>query len=208
MAAPEAELASAGELRAEAQAVAAQADGPEPTSEAVAWEDAHTVQEAIAELLTATELSNCSVRKFRRQVASHLGLGKKGLETKAELVNAMIKDSVQKVSKQPETPAQRMAKIVEDLGAEKPGAKQFVYFGTLSRLLPETLAADDHKDITGMDREAIGECVRKAFDDPLPPAAKAAALEQEITAMGAVHVQELAAEDLEDSEVLVNAQAV
>ena len=167
--------AQSGGPPAQAQAVSAQAapgpaQGGVPQTAATSWDDAPKVQAAIHELLASVDHSHCSVRKFRRLVASHLGYGKKGLEDKAELVNALIKESMDKAAKQPETPAQRMAKIIEDLGQENKGAKQYVYLVTLSRVLPDTLAQGNLKDVTGMDRESVGECVRKAFDDPLHPA--------------------------------------
>ena len=143
----------------------AQAQVPDAVRELVT-----KVQAAIDELLAATELANCSIRKFRRQIASHLGLGKKGLEEKAELVNAMIQESVKKFAKQQETPAQRIAEIIEGAGKESKGAKQYVYLVTFSHLLPTTLAAGDFKDIANIGRDEIAECVRKAFDDPLPAA--------------------------------------
>jgi hypothetical protein len=82
---------------------------------------------------------------------------------RAQVVPAQAAAAAQQ---QPETPAQRFAKIIEDLGEEKRGAKQYVYMCTLARALAETLAAGELKDVTGMKREEIGECVQKAFDDP------------------------------------------
>ncbi len=134
-------------------------------------EDASKVQAAIDELLQTVNCQTVTIRKFRRQVASHLGLGKKGLEAQAESVNAMIKSTLAKQSCSQETPAQQMAKLLQELGEEDRTAKQYVYLCTLSRILPETLEASDLKDVSSMTREEVGECVRKAFDDPLMPEA-------------------------------------
>ena len=76
------------------------------------------VEAAIRDLLATMELSGCSIRKFRYQVAANLGLGEHGLEDEAEKVNAMIKRAVEELPKQPETPAQRMANIIADLCPE------------------------------------------------------------------------------------------
>ena len=60
-----------------------------------------------------------------------------------------------------------MATIVEDLGQELSSQKSVAHFLTLSRVLPETLAATDLRDITTMSREEVATCVRKAFDEPM-----------------------------------------
>ena len=46
-----------------------------------------------------------------------------------------------------------------------------IYLATLSHVLPEMFAATDLRDISGMTREEVADCVRAAFDDPLPPEA-------------------------------------
>ena len=72
--------AQAGGPSAQAQAVSAQAapgpaQGGVPQTAATSWDDAPKVQAAIHELLASVDHSHCSVRKFRRLVASHLGYG-------------------------------------------------------------------------------------------------------------------------------------
>ena len=77
-------------------------------------------------------------------LARHLGLGKKGLEDTAEDGNTWIQDAVDfKAQLSTQTAAQRMAAIVEDLGQELSSQKSVAHFLTLSRVLPETLAATD-----------------------------------------------------------------
>ena len=135
-----------------------------------AWEDAAKVEAAIDELLPAQGLEAVTLRKFRRQVASHLGFGKKGLEAKADRVNAMIKQALTKLRPPHGSPAERMAALVQELGEDCADNKQLVHLVTLSRVLPETLAQfADLRDISGMTREEVAACVRQAFDDPLPP---------------------------------------
>lgn len=143
---------------------------PVAQAQAVPWDDEPKVKAAVEDLLQQVCAETVTVRKFRRQVASHLGLGKKGLEDKAEEVNAIIKEALSKHS-EGETSAQMIARTVECLGPEDTQAKQMVYLLTISRVLPGTLAITDLKDITKMSREDIAGCVRKAFDEPLPPEA-------------------------------------
>ena len=94
--------------------------------------------------LAGTDLDTVTLSKFRRQVARHLGLGKKGLEHVAAQVNDWIKEAVAaKAQASAQTPEQRMAAVVGDLGAESAAAKLLVHFITISRVLPDTLAATD-----------------------------------------------------------------
>ena len=60
-----------------------------------------------------------------------------------------------------------MQALLEDLGEPDTTYKGLVHFVTLSRVLPETLASTDLRDVTSMSRLEIREMVRKAFDDPL-----------------------------------------
>ena len=129
------------------------------------------MQAAIEELLKDVDRETVTLRKFRRQVASHLGLGRKGLESKADAVNALIKEAIAQQSQTAETASERMGKVIEALGEENTKAKQIIYLATLSHVLPETLAATDLKEISGMTRDEVAGCVRAAFDDPLPPEA-------------------------------------
>ena len=93
------------------------------------------------------------------------------MEARAEEVNALVKSAVDAMTPV-ETPAERMASLIKELGGEDTGAKQCVYLGTLSRVLPETLAqADNLVDVSGLSRQEVGEAVRKAFDNPLQGAA-------------------------------------
>ena len=134
------------------------ASAPEPSFES-------QVQAAIGQLLSELPLST-PLGEFRAAVANHLGLGPEGLENKAELVTEMARSAVaQRASSG--TPAERMAAILVELGEEAPARKSTLYMGTISRVLPDTLQATDLRDITGMTREEVGECVRQAFDNPL-----------------------------------------
>ena len=94
------------------------------------WADEARISAAVDELLPRKDLENVTIRKFRRQVASHLGLGKKGLEDKADACNILIKQAIAKLGQTPDTPAQRIAKLVDELGAE---TKQVVVFKPVQR---------------------------------------------------------------------------
>ena len=149
-------------------ATASEADAPPGDAEEASC--AAKVKAAIAELLPDKDTSHVTLRKFRRMLASHLGLGKKGLEGKAEEVNSLIREALAaQASSSVETPVQRMAKVVQEVGDEVNGAKGLVYLATISRVLPGTLAATGLKDITAMSREDIADCVWKAFDEPKRP---------------------------------------
>ena len=104
------------------------------------WQDGPKVQAAIEELLKDVNRETVTLRKFRRQVASHLGLGKKGLEGKADEVNVLIKEAIAQQSQTAETASERMAKVIEALGEENRKAKHMIYLATLSHVLPEALA--------------------------------------------------------------------
>lgn len=60
-----------------------------------------------------------------------------------------------------------MAKLIEAMGAEDAAAKHSVYLGTLSRVLPETLQAQDLRDVSQLSREQVAVFVRDAWDNPM-----------------------------------------
>ena len=64
-----------------------------------------------------------------------------------------------------------MAGVISDLGDEDTKAKLMVYLCTVSRVLQGIMAQTGLQDITGMTREQVGSCVRRSFDNPLPPEA-------------------------------------
>ena len=125
------------------------------------------IKASVAELLATVDRDSTSVFKFRRMVSQHMGLGKKGLEARADEVNDLIKQALQ-TSSPSATPAQRIAAIVQDLGDEDGDHKGVAYLGTISRVLADTQAASNLRDIKATSRPELAECVRNAFDDPLP----------------------------------------
>ena len=65
------------------------------------------------------------------------------------------------------TPAQIWWRaLVAEHGVEDPGANQHVYLASVSRVLPETLAATDLCDITVITRQQIGEMFLDAVNNP------------------------------------------
>ena len=68
-----------------------------------------TARKAVADLLEGDDLQQVSLYKFRRELARHMGLGKKGLEDDATVVNGWIQEAVAaKVKTAQGTPAQRL----------------------------------------------------------------------------------------------------
>ena len=57
--------------------------------------------------------------------------------------------------------------LLQEVGTEEGNAHQFVYLGTVSRVLPDTLTATDLVDISGMARSELSAKVRRAFEDPI-----------------------------------------
>jgi hypothetical protein len=90
----------------------------------------------------------------------------KGLDSQAEQVNGWIKEALQPQLVQ-NNPEKRMAVLLAGLGKEDASSKQLVYLGTVSRVLPETLAATDLVDVNTLQRQDVLEMVKKAFDEPL-----------------------------------------
>ena len=106
----------------------------------------------------------------RKSISSHLGWGRKGLEKVAELVNPVIRQAIHEATaaaaaaaaEPTATTAESMAKIIEGMGEEPTAAKNFVYFLTVSRVLPTTLDVTDLRDIRDVSREQMAEWVRDA----------------------------------------------
>ena len=57
-----------------------------------------TLSHATAQPASTSAPTVINLRKFRRQVASHLGLGKKSLEGMAETVNGMVKERLREMA--------------------------------------------------------------------------------------------------------------
>ena len=58
--------------------------------------------------------------------------------------------------------------LLEELGRES-DANQMVYLATISRVLPEVMAATDLRDITSIDRQELLDMVRDSLDNPIAP---------------------------------------
>ena len=144
------------------------AQGHEPERPVGAQPTAESLGAAIQQLLEGVDHDNTPIYKFRRKVAQHLGLGKKGLEHKASEVNELVKVALaKKQSEATESSAEWIAKVVTELGEEDTSAKLLVYLVTISRVLPATLAATDLRDISDMSRSEVRDAVVQAFDEPL-----------------------------------------
>ena len=161
----------AGSAEAEQDVIAVLSD---EESIAAEWAElSPRVAAEISERIHGVNQKTTSLKKMRRMLSEHLGLGKKGLELHIEAVSVLIASAVQEVTAagQPKvfTPAERMASIVQDLGDELTEAKQCVYLATVSRVLPETLATPgvELRDITTMSREEVADCFMKAFNSPV-----------------------------------------
>ena len=94
------------------------------------------IQGAIRELLNGADVAHLSLGKFRKQVARHLGLGKKGLDGKAVEFASWTKALVEE--RERPTPAAHIAEVVESMGEEVAGFQCIVYLATVSRLLHYT----------------------------------------------------------------------
>ena len=65
------------------------------------------------------------------------------------------------------SPAEVWFRALEaESGAENEDAHQYVYLATVSHILPETLAATDLCDISGLTRQEVGEMFMDALNNP------------------------------------------
>ena len=126
------------------------------------------VRAAIAELLPGVDLQTLSLYDFRCSVSRHLGWGRRGLEARAQRVSDWIKEAVEAhVAKSQQSPQQLFNAVLQDLGDEDSSKKLRVHMLTFSRLLPATIEAGDLRNVSEMSREAVADCVWKAFDNPI-----------------------------------------
>ena len=61
--------------------------------------------------------------------------------------------------------------LLEELGAENPGAKQMVYLVTVSRVLPGVAATAWYRDLSTLTRAELVEMIKDSFENPLVVAA-------------------------------------
>ena len=145
--------------------------------------------EAIVSVLQANGLSDKVSSKWLRQaVASRLGLGKELLENRRDEIAQLSKTALRqlgfvelKISIQEDGKTYIANLLLLDLKPEDAKVKQRVYLITISRALPppETDVGlhgasmrmpADFRDIEGMTREQICQCVRDALDNPIDDA--------------------------------------
>ena len=110
------------------------------------------VRTAIQDLLSEGGMEQVSLRKFKKMLARKLGVHKGQMNIYNDFVKACVKEFWAPAAAQ-ESPAERVAALVEALGGEAENSKQPVHFVTMTRVLPDTLAATDLVDITGMTRQ-------------------------------------------------------
>ena len=70
-----------------------------------------------------------------------------------------------------------MKAVLDELGPEDTGKKQWVYLATVSRVLPDAFESKDLVDIQSLSRETIRDMFLDAFNNPMEKA-RAAAREQ------------------------------
>ncbi|CAK0900396.1 unnamed protein product, partial [Prorocentrum cordatum] len=124
-----------------------------------------TLWEAGAKLLRESDAMT-SVTSFRRQLAVRVGLQEHGSDDRAAEVLDLIRRAW-RPAPTAATPEEKMKEIVTEVGPEVAGKRHQVYLITLSRALPETADRSNLVDASALAREAVGEAVRKAFDEPL-----------------------------------------
>ena len=150
---------------AEADPPAQQANGEKVVDSAE-----HTpeeIQAAMKEFLADPGARKLTLGKFRKKVACHLGLGKNGLDDKAEEFVAWAK-ALMDAQHGPPAPEAHMAEVVAAVGEEVAGFQCLVYLATVSRLLPETATAvADLVDVGTMSRAEVATAFRDAFDNPV-----------------------------------------
>ena len=129
-------------------------------------ETADDVTRAVRNLLADTDdYEGTTLRKFRRKLARRMGLEKDGLDHKADEINALVREELEK--KRSGLLQVRFAEVLAELGEEDPRKKELVYLVTISRALPATLSTTDLRDISVMSRLEVMEAVRAAFDNPV-----------------------------------------
>ena len=57
--------------------------------------------------------------------------------------------------------------LLEEIGAEDPGAKQMVYLVTVSRVLPGVAASAWYRDLSTPTRAELVEMIKDSFESPL-----------------------------------------
>ncbi len=69
------------------------------------------------------------------------------------------------------TPEEVFQALLQELGEQDASKKVLVHLLTFSRLLPDTLEGGDLRNVSGLSRQEVAECVWKAFDNPVPAGA-------------------------------------
>ena len=95
-----------------------------------------------------------SLRKFKKIIARRLGVTKEEVGNFGDVVKDLVKEHFAPKMQQ-QTPQQQMAALLEELGEEGENGSQLVYLVTISRVLPDTIAATDLVDVTKMSSEQM-----------------------------------------------------
>ena len=126
---------------------------------------------AVKELLNDVDANKMSLKKFRRKLATHLGLAKKDLDSRCDEVSGLVQKVLMDMSAPP-TPEELIVSVLHEVGEEVQGFQSRVFLATLSQLLPETVSDKAGlKDLRQVSREGVAAAFRDAFDNPVVLAA-------------------------------------
>lgn len=117
--------------------------------------------------LAGRDLSTINMGAFRAELCQRLGLPPTGLDGRRQEITDLTQKIVQALKASPGLLPSFMQVVLVD-SCEKTTALQYVYFVTISRLLPETVAHGiGGRDLQELSRQDIAKALLDSLDQPL-----------------------------------------
>ena len=117
--------------------------------------------------LVGRDLSTIGMGALRAELCQRLGLPPTGLDARQQEIADLTEQIVRSLTASPGLLPSFMQIVLADLG-ENRDALQYVYFVTISRLLPETMAQNAAwRDLKGLSREDIAKALLDSLSNPL-----------------------------------------
>ena len=117
--------------------------------------------------LAGRDLSSVTLGGLRAELCQRLGLPGTSLDSRQQEIKDMTEKVVHALTANPDLLPAFMQIVLADL-QEKATARQYIYFVTISRLLPATRAQNpDMRDVRALSREDIVKAILDSLDNPI-----------------------------------------
>jgi len=127
---------------------------------------ADALKAALSHALQGKDLNCVSLHELRQQICTHLGFPADGLEFRRKEIKKLAKEYVEAALTTAGASRDHLAEVLAEKELED--GLQSVYFITMSHVRVTTVeVVTAYKDLDTLERKAVADAVRDAFDNPM-----------------------------------------